>query len=523
MTQIKTQMKAIRNIYLLNTLSGKKELLETHEPGRLTFYSCGPTVYGLIHIGNLRGALVSDLFFRYFRRVGYEVVYVRNYTDVDDKIILKGHEEKTSWDRVAKKYIEEVEKDFAVAGVLEPTHKAKATTHIQEMIALIEKMVLQNHAYVVDGGEVLYSIDSFPSYGKLSHKKIDDLIAGMRVEVSSKKRNPLDFTLWKPAKMGEPSWNSPWGAGRPGWHIECSAMASRWLGNRIDVHHGGEDLIFPHHENEIAQSEAGSGEAPFVKYWLHHAFLTLSQEKMSKSLGNIFTARDFLIRFSGELARYLLLSVHYRSRIDFGPDTIDLAVAGLQRIYEAKARALDLSKQSRARPDMRAESAWGSFLASCEQTRTEIDDHFANDLNTPGALGALFSLIRDLNRTLAEPLAASTPAAALGASEFIRVIEEDIGGVLGIGRLDPSKALADLDRIRRAERAGMSTANGSPSESSGIAPTQINEAEILVLIEARLQAKKAKDFAKADMIRHDLASQGVLIKDSPQGTTWEYK
>ncbi len=508
----------LRAIQLTNTLSGKKEELKTSQPGKLTFYSCGPTVYGLIHIGNLRSALVADLFFRYFQRVGYEVIYVRNYTDVDDKIILKGHEENLLASEVAKKYTLEVEKDFAVAGLLEPTHKTTVTTHIEEIIVLIQKMIEHGNAYVADGGEVLYSISSFPTYGKLSHKRIDDLIAGIRVEVTSKKRNPLDFTLWKPAKLGEPSWDSPWSKGRPGWHIECSAMASRWLGDQIDVHHGGEDLIFPHHENEIAQSEACSGKEPFVKYWVHNAFLTLSKEKMSKSLGNVFTAREFLTRFSGEVARYLLLSVHYRSMIDFSLETVEQALNALQRIYEAKARAVELKNQSRVRSDLRAESMWGSFAASCEKARMEIDENFAHDMNTAGALAALFSLIREFNRTLAEPFAQATPSAVLAAQELIRIMEEEMGSVLGIGRLVPENALKDFGRIR----ASLSDIFQDSYVKEKFRE-RLSENAIQIAIEARIAARNAKDFAKADFIRKDLESQGVLIQDAPTGTTWQYK
>jgi cysteinyl-tRNA synthetase len=502
-------MASPREIKLTNTLTGKKEKLETHVPGKLTFYSCGPTVYNFIHIGNLRGGLVADMFFRYFKRAGYDVNYVRNYTDVDDKIIDRANKEGIPAADLAKKYTLEVEKDYAVSGMTEPTHKTTVTDHIQEIIQMIQKIIKNGKAYVVDG-EVLFSIQSFEGYGKLSHKNIDDLIAGIRVEVDGKKKNPLDFSLWKPAKPGEPFWESPWGKGRPGWHIECSAMSSKWLGDRIDVHHGGEDLIFPHHENEIAQSEAASRQAPFVKYWLHHAFLTLSKAKMSKSLGNVFTAREFLTKYSGEFARYMLLGVHYRAPIDFTEETLENTWQGLQRIYEAKARAVELAKGSRARSDMRAETAWGSFMASCEVARREIDECLASDFNTAGALGALFTLIREFNRTLTEPLAAATPASALGAQELVKVIEEDIGGVIGVGKLEPSKGLEDLSRIRR-----------SLSESAG-GGARPEEAEILGLIQQRADARKGKDFAKADQIRKDLEARGVLIKDGPGGTSWSY-
>ena len=519
MNGTQSSVRQIRSIKLSNTLSGKKEELKTLQPGRLTFYSCGPTVYGLIHIGNLRGGLVADLFYRYFKRVGYDVVFVRKYTDVDDKIIKKGWEEKIPAEEVAKKYTQEVEKDFAVAGMLDPTHKTTVTTHMPEIIAMIQKIIQNGAAYVAPDGEVIFSIQDFKNYGQLSHKKLDDLISGIRVEVSEKKKSPLDFTLWKPAKPGEPFWESPWCPGRPGWHIECSAMASRWLGDQIDVHHGGEDLVFPHHENEIAQSEAASSQGSFVRYWLHHAFLTLSKEKMSKSLGNVFTAREFLTRFSGEFARYLLLSVHYRSQIDFGPEAIEQTLSGLQRIYEAKAKAQELTNLKRARADLRAEAAWGSFAASCQQARTEIDEHFANDMNTPGVLASLFSVIREFNRTLAEPLAQATPSAALGAQELIHLMEQDVGGILGVGQADPTHALSNLSRIR----GDLRVAQAEPGADGAATLSLPTEAEVVQAIADRAAARAAKDFKKADEIRKAMEGRGVLIKDSPTGTTWSYR
>jgi cysteinyl-tRNA synthetase len=501
-----------REIKVTNTLSGKKELLQTITPGHLSFYSCGPTVYNFIHIGNLRGGLVADLFFRYFQRAGYDVTYVRNYTDVDDKIIQRAKEEGSAAEEIAKKYTLEVEKDFAAAGMLEPTHKTTVTTHMQEIIAMIEKIIANGRAYVTDDGEVLFSIDKDPDYGKLSQKQIDELVAGARVEVSSKKKNPLDFSLWKPAKPGEPSWDSPWGKGRPGWHIECSAMASKWLGDQIDVHHGGEDLIFPHHESEMAQSESATGKGPFVRYWLHHAFLTLSKEKMSKSLGNVFSAREFLTRFGGEVARYMLLSVHYRSIIDFSEDTVEHSLTGLQRIYEAKQKAAELSTHQTSVSDPGREKLWKEFITGCEKARTEIDDHYANDFNTAGALASLFSLIRNFNRTLAEPAAVATSSAALGARALISIMEEDIGQVIGVGRSKPEKILKELEEVRLRLRV---SADGEVTRPSGD--------EIGKMIIARAEARKAKNFAEADRIRKDLESRGVILKDSPQGTTWHCK
>lgn len=500
----------IRPIKVTNTLTGKKELLETFVSGKLSLYTCGPTVYSFIHIGNLRTALAADVFCRYFRRVGYDVNYVRNYTDVDDRIIKKANDEGVPADVITRRYVSEVEKDYAVAGMVDPDHKPTVTGHMAEIIEMIGQLVAEGKAYIGKSGDVLYSIEKFEGYGKLSHKLVEDLVAGIRVDVNEQKANPLDFVLWKPAKPGEPSWDSPWGKGRPGWHIECSAMARRWIGEQVDVHHGGIDLIFPHHENEIAQSEGATGKSPFVRYWLHSEFLTLSKTKMSKSLGNVFNAREFLTQFSGEFARYMLVGVHYRSGIDFNDELVEHTATGLHRIYEAKAKALEITKQARARADLRAEAAWGQFLAGCEQTRREIDENYANDFNTAGALGSLFTLIRDFNRTLTEPLAAATPSAVLGAQELIRIMEEDIGGVIGVGRLAPEKALEDLARIKASRAAAQGNA----------LPT---EAEILEAVEARKNARAAKDFAKGDQIRKDLEARGVLIKDSPAGTTWSYR
>lgn len=506
-----------REIKVTNTITGKKEPLKTRVPGKLTMYSCGPTVYNLIHVGNLRAALGADMFFRYFRKSGYDVTYVRNYTDVDDKIINRAREEGIGSEALADKYVVEVEKDYAVAGLAEPTHKTRVTTHMPEIVVMIEKIIANGKGYVVDG-EVFFSVASFEGYGKLSHRKIDELLVGARVEINEKKRSPLDFSLWKPAKPGEPFWESPWGRGRPGWHIECSAMASKWLGDQIDVHHGGEDLIFPHHENEIAQSEAACCKAPYVGYWLHTAFLTVSKEKMSKSLGNFFLARDFLTRFSGEVARYMLLSAHYRSVIDFGDEALEQALTGLHRIYEAKNKAVELKSLKRAMPDLRAESLWGGFAADCEKTRKEMDDAFANDFSSPAALGALFSLIREFNRVLAEPLAQATPAAILGAQELIRVIEEELGEVLGVGRQEPKKALEDIARMRQSRRLSQ---EGDSAEGTAHA-ARPTEQEILSLIQQRKDARSCRDFAKADEIRKNLETRGVVLKDGPAGTSWEY-
>jgi cysteinyl-tRNA synthetase len=498
-------------IHLTNSKGRKKELFQTMDPGRVKMYSCGPTVYSYIHIGNLRAALTADLFYRFFKYFGYQVEYVRNYTDIDDRIIKKAMDEKVPFLSITEKYIGEVEKDYALAGLEEPTHKTKVTDHLPEITRMIEAIVKNEKGYVAKNGEVFFSIDAFPTYGSLSGKSVDDLLAGARVELNPNKKNPMDFTLWKPAKAGEDAqglaWDSPWGRGRPGWHIECSAMACKWLGNRMDLHHGGEDLIFPHHENEIAQSEAATKEAPYSMMWVHNAFLNFSSEKMSKSLGNVVNARDFLAEFGGEVARFILLGVHYRAVIDFLPDTVDQAVQSLERIYTAKKLAEEVREKKLAVPDMRAEQVWGGFMIDCDRATTAIQDHYANDLNTAGALSEVFTLLREWNRCAAEPNAINTPTAILAANEFIKVLENDIGQVIGVGRKRASTMLEELQTIRmkRQAREGVNVMTPEAIES---------------LIQQRKDARGSKNFKRSDEIRDELLASGIEIKDSPTGTTW---
>ncbi len=478
--------------------------------GEVKMYSCGPTVYGPIHIGNLRAALTADLFYRFFKRFGFKVTYVRNYTDIDDKIINKAKEAGISCDALTEKYIQVAEQDYALALMEEPTHKTKVTDHLPEIISMIEAIIKNGKAYVTEEGDVFFSIESFPAYGSLSGKSLEDLQAGARVEVNLDKRNPMDFALWKSAKPGEPAWDSPWGKGRPGWHIECSAMACKWLGPQMDLHHGGEDLVFPHHENEIAQSEAATGKGPYVNYWVHNAFLTFSSEKMSKSLGNVVNARDFLAQYGGELARMIFLGVHYRSMFDFSAETVDQAITSLERLYEAKKTAEAIRDKKILVPDMRAEQVWGGFLIDCDRARDAILDHYANDLNTAGALSEMFTLTREFNRALTHPNAANTPAAILAAGEFIRVLETEIGSVIGVGRMRAESMLEHLAKVRMLR-----------SQNEG---KQVLEAdEIESLIRERKESRTAKNFKRSDEIRDHLLANGVEIKDSPDGTTWTRK
>ncbi len=496
-----------RTIALMNSKTRRKEVFRPMVPGEVKMYSCGPTVYGDIHIGNLRAALTADLFYRFFKKMGFRVTYIRNYTDIDDKIIHRAREEGSTLEVVSKRYIEEAEKCYAAALMEEPTQKTLVTEHLPEIIAMIEAILKNGKGYATPAGDVYFAIDAFPAYGGLSGKSQEDLLAGARVEVNESKRNPADFALWKSAKPGEPAWDSPWGRGRPGWHIECSAMACKWLGPLMDLHHGGEDLIFPHHENEIAQSEAATGCSPYVAYWVHNAFLTFSSEKMSKSLGNVVLAKDFLARYGGELARMVFLGVHYRSTFDFSPVTVDQAITALERVYQAKEAAEELAAKKISLPDPMAESLWGGFFIDLDRTREAILDHYANDLNTPGALSELFGLIREWNRILGQGNAKNTPSAILAASSLIRILEDDIGSVIGIGRMRAESMLQHLSSLRvlRATNEGR---------------TVLSDQAIEDLLKERREARAQKNFARSDEIRDHLLQNGVEIKDSPAGTTW---
>jgi cysteinyl-tRNA synthetase len=432
-------------------------------------YVCGMTVYDLCHLGHARVMVVFDVVYRYLQAQGYDVTYIRNITDIDDKIINRANENDEPIATLTERFIQAMHEDAAALGVLEPDSEPRATAHIAEIIAMIERLLANGHAYVADNGDVYYAVDSFQGYGKLSGKTLEDLQAGARVEVADQKRNPLDFVLWKSAKPGEPAWDSPWGAGRPGWHIECSAMSTCCLGDTFDIHGGGADLTFPHHENEIAQSEGATGK-PFVNYWMHNGFVRINDEKMSKSLGNFFTVREILARYQAEEVRYFILTSQYRSPLHYDDEHLDNARSALTRFYTAM-RGLPV-----------AEAAGGEAFA--ERFRAAMDD----DFNTPEALAVLFELVREINRVRPE----NEPRAATLAGELRR-----LGGVLGILQDDPEHYLrgGDVD--------------------SGLSDARIEE-----LIQQRQHAKTEKQWTEADRIRDQLKEQGVVLEDSPQGTTW---
>ena len=434
-------------------------------------YVCGMTVYDLCHLGHARVLVVFDVVYRYLRAEGYDVTYIRNITDIDDKIIARANENGEPFMQLTERFIQAMHEDSEALGVLPPSDEPKATGHIDEILSMIEKLIANGHAYAADNGDVYYAVRSFPEYGKLSGKSIDDLESGARVEPEEAKRDPLDFALWKAAKPGEPAWDSPWGKGRPGWHIECSAMSTTALGDTFDIHGGGADLTFPHHENEIAQSEGATGH-PFVKYWMHNGFVRINDEKMSKSLGNFFTVREILERYRAEEVRYFILTSQYRSPLNYDTEHLDNARAALTRFYTAL----------RGLPEV--ESAGGERFA--ERFHASMQD----DFNTPEALAVLFDMVREINRLRDTDQVA---AAGLGA-ELKR-----LGAMLGILQDDPEYYLRGGEL---AAKAGLS------------------DADIDDLIQARIDARAAKDWTEADRIRDELQTAGIILEDSVEGTIW---
>ena len=456
---------------IYNDLTNQKEPFEPLETGRVRMYVCGMTVYDLCHLGHARVMVVFDVIYRYLQARGYEVTYIRNITDIDDKIINRANEKGVPFTELTKEFIAAMHEDADALGVLRPSDEPKATQHMDEILAMIEKLIANGHAYAADNGDVYYDVRSFPDYGRLSGKSIEDLQSGARVEPGEAKRDPLDFALWKAAKPDEPAWDSPWGRGRPGWHIECSAMSCTALGDTFDIHGGGADLTFPHHENEIAQSEGATGH-PFVKYWIHNGFVRINDEKMSKSLGNFFTVREILARYQAEEVRYFILTSQYRSPLNYDTEHLDNARAALTRFYTA-LRGLP-----------QAEPAPGEAFA--ERFHAAMED----DFNTPEALAVLFDLVREINRLRDSDMPA---AAGLGA----RLTQ--LGGMLGILQDDPEHYL----------RGGDMAAEGG-----------LSDADIAAMIQARIDARGNKAWAEADRIRDELQAAGIILEDGAGGTNW---
>ncbi len=453
-----------------NDLTKSKEEFVPLEPGKASMYVCGMTVYDLCHLGHARVMVVFDVIYRYLQAAGYRVTYVRNITDIDDKIIKRANENSEDFASLTERFIDAMHEDEAALGVLRPTLEPRATAHISEIISMVERLIDQGHAYVGSNGDVYYSVSSFDGYGKLSGKTIEDLRAGERVEIQHEKSDPLDFVLWKAAKPGEPAWESPWGDGRPGWHIECSAMSTCCLGDTFDIHGGGADLTFPHHENEIAQSEGATGKK-FVNYWLHNGFVRINEEKMSKSLGNFFTVRDILKLYRAEEVRYFILTSQYRSPLNYDDEHLDNARSALTRFYTAL----------RGLPEVEP--------AGAERYRERFNAAMDDDFNTPEALAAMFDLTREINRTRNQ----DEVAAAALAAEL-----KSMGSVLGILQ-------DDVETYLRGEAS---------------ADDALSDADIDSLIQQRLDARKQKNWAEADRIRDQLQAANILLEDGTEGTSW---
>ncbi|HUJ53944.1 MAG TPA: cysteine--tRNA ligase [Steroidobacteraceae bacterium] len=470
-------------IRIHNSLSGTKQELRPITPGELRMYVCGLTVYDYVHIGHARMLLVFDMVTRYLRHRGYRLTYVRNITDIDDKIIRRAAESGEPIGALTERFIAAMNEDCARLGVARPDHEPRATQYVPQIIAMVRQLLEGGYAYVATSGDVMYSVERFPAYGRLSGKRLADLRAGARVEVDEAKRDPLDFVLWKHAKPGEPAWESPWGRGRPGWHIECSAMSTALLGTHFDLHGGGLDLKFPHHENEIAQSCAASGDT-FVNLWMHNGFVNVDDEKMSKSLGNFFTLREVLpLLRHPEVLRFFVLSSHYRGPINYAPEQLEQADAGLGRLYTA------LRDLPPVAPVAGAHTA--RFLKS-------MDD----DFNTPEALAVLQTLAREVNT--ARDAGDAQRAAALAAELTA------LGGVLGLLAVPP----AEWFRLVKP----VALAGGGGGDAIGAVLT---DAEIEARIAARAAARRARDWTESDRIRDELASRGVILEDKPGGaTTW---
>ncbi len=465
---------------IYNTLTKSKQTFKPLEEGKVKMYVCGPTVYNLIHIGNARPMMVFDTVRRYMEYKGYEVNYVSNFTDVDDKIIKAANEEGVDPSVISERYIEECKKDMASLNVKPATTHPKATEEIDGMLEMIQTLIEKGYAYVAKDGTVYYSTRKFKDYGKLSHKNLDDLQGGMRsllVSGEDQKEDPLDFVLWKPKKEGEPFWVSPWCEGRPGWHIECSVMSRKYLGEEIDIHAGGEDLIFPHHENEIAQSEAANGK-PFARYWMHNAFLNIDNRKMSKSLGNFFTVRDILEKYDAQVLRFFMLSAHYRSQLNFSADLMEAAKNSLDRILTAADRARDFLSKAEDGEIKENELA---LIKEAESFRAKYEEAMDDDFNTADAIAAIFELVKFMNTNITEESTKAFDAALL--AELTELMD-----ILG------------LKTERKAE---------------------LLDADIEKLIEERQAARKEKNFARADEIRALLLEKGIILEDTREGVKWK--
>ncbi|OGP90629.1 MAG: cysteine--tRNA ligase [Deltaproteobacteria bacterium RBG_19FT_COMBO_43_11] len=486
---------------IFNSATRKREIFKPVKEGTVGIYVCGITAYDVCHIGHARGAIFFDVVVRHLRSRGYQVIYVKNFTDIDDKIIDRAKKEKVSISEISKRYIALHNEDMAALGVENPTLTPRATEHIDDMIALIDLLIQKGNAYCVEG-DVYFAVDKFSLYGELSGRNLEEMVAGARIEINDKKKNPLDFALWKKSKEDEPFWESPWGKGRPGWHIECSAMSRRYLGETFDIHGGGEDLIFPHHENEIAQSQAATGK-PLANYWMHNGFVKINSEKMSKSLGNIFSVREILNKYHPEVVRLFMLQSHYRSPVDFSENSLAEARSALTRCYttlqlqtEALGKPITSDNLSAKKTSAKEEN----YTSILEELREKFDAALDDDFNTAQALGYVFEAVRHMNNFLVVEQKTTT----LHKSKILHTsknVFNHFGTVLGILQDDPDHYFK-CDKEKESRKRGL------------------NIEEIENLIKERQAARAAKDWARADAIRNELAKLRVIVKDSNNTTRW---
>ncbi|WP_227429581.1 cysteine--tRNA ligase [Psychrobacter sp. I-STPA6b] len=475
-------------LYIYDSLTTQKRQFTPIETGKVSMYVCGMTVYDYCHIGHARVMVAFDMMVRWFQQIGYDVTYIRNITDIDDKIIARAAENGESIGELTNRFITAMHEDADALGCMRPDVEPKATEHIPQMQDMIETLVASNHAYAAENGDVYYAVDSFADYGKLSNRNLDDMQAGSRVEIDSVKRNPFDFVLWKAAKPNEPQWQSPWGNGRPGWHIECSAMSIKCLGNTFDIHGGGHDLQFPHHENEIAQSEAATG-CTYANNWIHVGFINVDGEKMSKSLGNFFTIREVMQKFHPETIRFFILSSHYRSQVNFSDTALHDAHAGLSRLYQAVKSAEQLGITCDV-ADI-ANTAIQQEVYDSEAGKAFIQA-MNDDFNTVAAMSVLFNLARQINKAVKEENKAQ-----------VTILLQQL------------KTLsASLNLVQQSAQAFLQAVVGDESQDG------LTDSDIEALIAERQEAKANKEFARADEIREALKEQGIVLEDSRQGTTW---
>ncbi|MBC7754998.1 MAG: cysteine--tRNA ligase [Moraxellaceae bacterium] len=477
-----------------NSMGHKLEEFKPLNPGQVKIYVCGPTVYSYLHVGNFRGPVFFNFVRNWLEHIGYKVEFAVNFTDVDDKIIKRAQDENVSAAEISEKYITEYKKEFESLGLRPHDHNPKVTTYMPEIIEFVKTLIEKDHAYV-SGGDVNFSISKFTEYGKLSGRKVDDLLEGVRIDVNEKKQSPLDFVLWKTAKTGEnlrgSAWESPWGAGRPGWHVECSAIVKAIFGNQIDIHGGGLDLLFPHHENEVAQSQSCNGEH-YAKYWMHWNLLNFGGSKMSKSLGNIVNMHEFLGFNHPEIYKWMMLSVHYRSVADFSDATVDFAVAGLARVYSALSLATSLCNEQT--PFDRI------FEAECKTTWDKMTEALNHDFGTPAAFAEMFELVRKYNAQVKRGAKVNVPSASISKS-FLSLMNK-FGSLLSLFQESPSEFLIKLDD-KLLEKKNLSRAT-------------VNQ-----LVEERARARSEKDFKKSDELRKKLTEMGISISDLTDGSFWE--